>query len=318
MKIYGIDVSHHQGTINWKNTSSELRRVNGGSNPGFAILRAGYSYRNGKGGLNNDKQIANNISGCEKYDIPMGIYYYSYDRSPEASKITAEQVIKLISGHKFDYPIYIDVEYEPFNTGKDGSGRTRSKVKADNTAIIKAALEVFENAGYYAAVYCSRDFFLNYTNLSELKDFDKWEAAYGSSDTDAVQNGLWQYSSKNALGLSGFGMSLDCDVSYVDYPSIMRNSGLNGHGKESVPEEESKPSTGLNKTRKWTGVVTAFSLNVRTWAGVENDKCFFGPLRKNTMVFVCDTVKDKDDNDWYYINYNGHFGFVHSSYIKKV
>ena len=39
MKIYGIDVSHHQGAINWQRTASELRRVNGGSNPGFALLR---------------------------------------------------------------------------------------------------------------------------------------------------------------------------------------------------------------------------------------------------------------------------------------
>ena len=50
MKIYGIDVSNHQGAINWQRTASELRRVNGGSNPGFALLRAGYSARHGKGG----------------------------------------------------------------------------------------------------------------------------------------------------------------------------------------------------------------------------------------------------------------------------
>lgn len=47
MKIYGIDVSHHQGAINWQRTASELRRVNGGSNPGFALLRVGYSARHG-------------------------------------------------------------------------------------------------------------------------------------------------------------------------------------------------------------------------------------------------------------------------------
>ena len=57
MKVYGIDASHHQGTINWERTASELRRVNGGNNPGFAILRAGYSARHGKGGLCNDGQI---------------------------------------------------------------------------------------------------------------------------------------------------------------------------------------------------------------------------------------------------------------------
>lgn len=131
----------------------------------------------------------------------------------------------------WDYPIYLDVEYEPYNTGKDGSGRSRTQVKADNTAIIKAALDVFEKAGYYAAVYCSRDFFLNYTNLGNLAGFDKWEAAYTRSDTAAVENGLWQYSSKNALGIAGFGSSLDCDVSYKDYPDIMKRCGLNGYIK---------------------------------------------------------------------------------------
>ena len=32
-KIYGIDVSHHQGAINWATVAAELRRVNGGTNP---------------------------------------------------------------------------------------------------------------------------------------------------------------------------------------------------------------------------------------------------------------------------------------------
>ena len=42
---------------------------------------------------------------------------------------------------------------------------------------------------------------------------------------------MWQHSSTNALGISGFGNSLDCDVSYKDYPSIMKKAGLNGYGK---------------------------------------------------------------------------------------
>ena len=119
------------------------------------------------------------------------------------------------------------MEYEPFN---------KSCGKATNTAIIKAALEVLEAAGYYAAVYCSRDFFLNYTNLAALSGFDKWEAAYTASDTAAVQNGLWQYSSKNALKIAGFGDKLDCDVSYKDYPAIMRQAGLNGYAKQAATD----------------------------------------------------------------------------------
>lgn len=237
-KIYGIDVSHHQGTINWQRTASELRRVNGGTDPGFAILRVGYSARHGKGGLYTDGQILENIKGCEQHGVPMGIYFYSYDTTPAAAALTAAQVVKTIKGHRFAYPIYIDMEYEPFNTGSDGSGRSRAQVRADNTEIIKAACKVFEEADLYASVYCSRDFFVNYTNLEALAGFDKWEAAYTSADTTAVQNGVWQYSSKNPLKIAGFGSSLDCNVSYKDYPAIMAAAGLNGYTKpEFVPEQ---------------------------------------------------------------------------------
>lgn len=249
MKIYGIDVSHHQGTINWQQTASELRRANGGNSPGFALLRAGYSARHGKGGLWTDGQFLANIQGCEQNNIPKGVYFYCYDQSAAAARLTAQQVVKMLDGHKWDYPIYYDVEYEPFN---------KACGKATNTAIIKAALEVLEAAGYYAAVYCSRDFFLNYTNLSALSGFDKWEAAYTASDTAAVQNGLWQYSSKNALKIAGFGNSLDCDVSYKDYPVIMRQAGLNGYAKQAATDTTQTHTTpAANRYRFSLGPVSS-------------------------------------------------------------
>ena len=89
----------------------------------------------------------------------MGVYFYCYDTSPAAAAITAQQVIKMLSGHKFAYPIYYDVEYEGYNLNCG---------KAQNTAIIKAALDTLEAARYYAAVYCSRDFFINIIPHHEL------------------------------------------------------------------------------------------------------------------------------------------------------
>lgn len=255
-KIYGADFSHHQGTVDWATVATELRRVNGGTSPGFAILRAGYSARHGKGGLWTDGQFLRNIRECEKYGIPMGVYFYCYDESAAAAEITAEQVAALLKGHKFAYPIYYDVEYEPFNTGKDGSGRTRAQVKATNTAMISAALSKLEKLGYYAAVYCSRDFFLNYTNLSALANFDKWEAAYTAADNDTVQNGLWQYSSTNALGIKGFGNKLDCDVCYRDYPSIMQAAGLNGYTKISGSNDDNANDTADDSTTLTQQIIT--------------------------------------------------------------
>ena len=80
---------------------------------------------------------------------------------------------------------------------------------------------------------------------------------------------------------------------------------------------QSQSETGLNEEGKWKGVVTADSLNVRTWAGTENPTCSFSPLKRGTEVDVCDTKKDKDGKDWYYIKYNNKHGFVSSSYVTK-
>lgn len=232
MKIYGIDVSYHQGQINWDAVAAALRKANGGTSPGFAILRAGYSKRDGKGGLNEDKQLQANINGCMAHGVPFGFYVYCYDESPEAARITMQETIQRIQGCKPEYPVIYDVEYEPYNTGADGKGRSRMQVREDNTALIKAALETLEDAGYYATLYCSRNFFVSYTNLAELDAYDKWEAAYVDEDTAGVPNGIWQYSRSNALEIPGFGNSLDCNVAYKDYPAIIKKAGLNGWGKE--------------------------------------------------------------------------------------
>lgn len=49
----------------------------------------------------------------------------------------------------------------------------------------------------------------------------------------------------------------------------------------------------LNKTAKWTGVVTADELNVRTDAGTNNKTCSFSPLKNGAVVSVCDSKKGK-------------------------
>ena len=72
-----------------------------------------------------------------------------------------------------------------------------------------------------------------------------------------------------------------------------------------------------NKSTKWTGTVTASELNVRVWAGTENAPCSFSPLKKGAKVDVCDSIKASDGSTWYYIKYNGKYGFVHSDYVSK-
>jgi len=67
----------------------------------------------------------------------------------------------------------------------------------------------------------------------------------------------------------------------------------------------------LNRTTKRTGTIVNCSLlNVREWAGKENKPVSFSPLPGGTKVGICDELKADDGSLWYYINYNGRYGFI--------
>lgn len=74
------------------------------------------------------------------------------------------------------------------------------------------------------------------------------------------------------------------------------------------------PVTDSIHTVKWTGIVTTNggTLNVRLQPNSNAKTCSFSPLRKGTEVGVC-----TQDGNWYLIKYNGKFGYVYSSYIKR-
>lgn len=94
-----------------------------------------------------------------------------------------------------------------------------------------------------------------------------------------------------------------------DYSIVKSINSPSSTPQVDEPNLITKP---LNKTVKFTGTVTATSLNVRTQPTTEANTCSFSPLKKNTAVDVCDEV-----NGWYYIRYNGKYGFVSAEYITK-
>jgi GH25 family lysozyme M1 (1,4-beta-N-acetylmuramidase)/uncharacterized protein YraI len=67
-------------------------------------------------------------------------------------------------------------------------------------------------------------------------------------------------------------------------------------------------------TVKWTGIVNTKggTLNVRTQPSTSAKTCSFSPLRKGVEIGVC-----HKNGDWYLIKYNGKYGYVYSSYVKK-
>ena len=213
----GIDVSRHQGSIDWT-------KVKNSGKVNFAILRAGY----GKAISQKDSKFEEYYMECQKNDIPVGAYWYSYAMSPEEARQEAEVFLQVIKGKQFAYPVYFDLE-EP---------KQLALGKAKCSAIAKAFLETVENAGYFVGLYMSKSHLESYITEEVRNRYAVWVAHYGVNKTSyAGQFGIWQKSDTGSV--SGISGNVDLDECYQDYPTLIQNAGLNGFEKSgSAPESE--------------------------------------------------------------------------------
>lgn len=220
----GIDVSQWQGAIDWQKVKN--------SGVAFAMIRAGY-------GQNNiDKQFVRNISECNRLEIPCGIYWFSYATTAAMAKREAQYALAAVKPYHLDYPVAFDFEYDSVNYASK-AGVTVTKQLA--TSIAVAFLDEVEAGGYYGVLYTNQDYLNRYFDASLKERYDIWLASWYSSpnfDKPPISCGIWQHASDGVCpGISG---NVDLDVSYKDYPSIMEQTGLNGHKephKTSYEEE---------------------------------------------------------------------------------
>lgn len=197
--LKGIDVSEHQGRINWEQVKGHID---------FAILRAGY-------GRNNiDKQFIRNIEECNRLGIPVGIYWFSYAWSVEMARNEAKYVLEAIKPYKVDYPISFDLEYGTLEYAKK-NGVTIGKRLA--TDMINAFCSTIEQAGYKAMNYANPDFINNKFYNNEV-NYPLWLAWYGVSEdrAKAYNPAMWQYSESGSISRIGTN-SVDMNYCYEDF-----------------------------------------------------------------------------------------------------
>ena len=200
----GIDVSHWQGTVDFKKVKK--------SGIDFAIIKAGGS----DAGFYKDSRFERNYEKARDANIFVGSYYFVGPNCVSFSDgvADAERFLQIIKGKNFDFPVVLDIEKTP----------VYKRNGATDAAI--GFCETLENAGAYAMIYASDvGGFKDRLVLSRLTAFDKWVARYGSRPKYVQQYGMWQKSSRGTVdGIKGF---VDLDDSYVDYPAIMERKKLN-------------------------------------------------------------------------------------------
>ncbi len=214
----GIDVSKHQGTIDWAKVKA--------AGVQFAMLRAGYGrYDNQK-----DEQFEVNYKGATAAGIPVGAYHYSYATTAEQAKQEAQTFLGWIKGKTLTYPVAFDIE------DKKQANLGVSLI----SDIIRTFCETVEAAGYYVVVYANKDWLTNRIDADCKSRYDIWLAQWTSEPTYTGSYGMWQYSSKGSVdGVSG---NVDMNIAYKDYPSII--AGMDGSSDTTA----SAPTDTVKKT----------------------------------------------------------------------
>lgn len=188
-RIFGIDISKHNGIIDWATVKKHVD---------FAILRVGYGDNIAS---QDDTMWATNVAACEKNGIPYGVYIYSYATSVDQAKSEADHVIRLIKGHNLKYPVFLDME--------DASTVwTSATLKAD---MAQAFCEKIQKAGYKVGIYANTNWFTNYLTDSRFGKWDKWVAQYNDTCTYSGTYMMWQYSSEGAVP----GINTRVDMNYM-------------------------------------------------------------------------------------------------------
>ncbi|MBS6373289.1 MAG: hypothetical protein KH431_01595 [Erysipelotrichaceae bacterium] len=239
-----IDVSEHQGVINWDQVKAA--GIDG------AILRISYGYENGY-----DKQFVRNVQECNRLGIPYGIYMYSYAYDANFAYHEAADVVKLLSKVQVNlsYPIYYDIEgFAPFN--HLGVVRYHPTSPSQYESIIATFINYMNTHGYAGKVhvYSYRSYLQNELNSSKILSYVSWIAAYTQTFgyTNTFYNGVqgWQYTSDGSVkGINGR-VDISC------FSDFMYNASVSASVPEAVTEKLAEKNIKFN-----AGYLTGFQLN---------------------------------------------------------
>lgn len=188
----GVDVSHHQGIIDWKTVSTQID---------FAILKCS------EGRSNVDKRFFKNVAECEKYNIPWGAYHFATwnDEDEERdAKSEARLFLSIIKGIKLKpkLPLVLDIE----------SNKPIPYTKKEMEIYVKTFLNEILNEGFDVAIYASPSFLNQYFEQNHpFTNVKLWIADYTppiNSIPGWKKVWMHQYTMKGKLnGINGY-----CDL----------------------------------------------------------------------------------------------------------
>ena len=193
--ITGIDVSYHQKDIDFEKVKA--------SGVEFVIVRMAYrGYGTGK--IADDTHAITYLDQACEAGLDVGVYFFSQALTPDEAEEEALYLLEQIRDRDITMPVVYDWEKV---SGVENT-RTENMDKETLTQCAKVFLETVENAGYDAMLYFNRRQAQKLLDLSQLKEYDFWLAAYTDRMEFPYKIKMWQYTNTGRVpGVEG-----DCDI----------------------------------------------------------------------------------------------------------
>ncbi|MCM1253601.1 MAG: hypothetical protein NC321_12320 [Clostridium sp.] len=192
----GIDVSKHNGAVNWGSVAS--------SGISFAFIKAGST----KSGM--DPYFDANMRGAQNAGLKVGVYVYSYATTVEQAKNEADMVVGWLENYTVSFPVVFDIE------DSCHKGLSQGQIQS----LVNTFCSTVAAAGYYPMVYSSKNWFNQ--RIGNV-GYDKWVAQYADN---LEYNGasFWQSSSHGSV--SGVSTRVDIDYQFKDFSSLIISDGF--------------------------------------------------------------------------------------------
>ena len=194
--VHGIDVSSHQGLIDWKKVA--------GDGVEFTILRAAYRGYTA-GSLNQDSTFDYNAQQAAQNGLQVGAYIFSQAITVEEAVQEADFLLEILAGKPIDGPVVFDWEV---------IGTKDARTYGLDTDTLCAAANAFcrriEQAGYSPMIYFnSYAGYVKY-DLSRILEYPFWFAQYKEQPDFYYNFQMWQYTSSGKV--NGIDGNVDLDV----------------------------------------------------------------------------------------------------------
>ena len=196
--VYGLDISHHQGKINWEKFKEE--------NPKDTPIQFVY-MKASEGSDHKDTQFDANWEKAKEHGFTRGAYHYFSPYSTGLEQAT--MFIQTVKLEKGDLAPVIDVEEKP-----------------DNKTLFLQELKIFiakieEHYGIKPIIYSGKKYKARYLNDKYFERFPTWIAHYYVDTLEVNQTWtIWQCSDRGRL--PGINRNVDINI-FNGTPEALEN-----------------------------------------------------------------------------------------------